>query len=427
MIAYAMLRYQAFAYRGQYLNVLLLFFVSATITQLYALVVGRGGLDGIRWALVWGGVLITTVLVTVDSPLRRGFSRLFLRPAYDYEVIEKFSRNLAEASSLTALQQTSVQTLCRDMALTWVGVWSDELTPETLYLAQSQAAVQKIALAQHPPTEALLPSPPVESILLEEGGRSLGRMWFGPHETAEPFDENDRKLARLLAQELARAMVVRARITDLEATPARILEAVDQERSRIGRDIHDGVLQFLGSIPLSLDRAQQLWPRDEPRAAEVLDTIIEQAQAVSDDARVLVYDLSLPGVQGGRLVELAASHARAVCQAADVTLDWQVNDAHLWQQVRGERAVHVYRILQESLHNAIRHGKPSHIIVRMYAKDDVYVVEIVNDGVRFEADMEEAGGRLGIISMNGRARALGGSLQITPLARGAVVHLEFPR
>lgn len=427
MLAYAMLRYQAFAYRGQLLSVLIIFFISVTIVQIYSMVITPGGLDGLQWSMVWGAVLITTLLFYANTPIRRAFIRLFARHNYDYEIVSRFSQTIRKHMNLPELLNSAAGMLCRSLEVDWVGTWSP-LLPGTVFLAQNETTSARKIPIHNQPDDDLFPSPPVHVEQLEEGGVLLGAIWFGPRSTAEPFDEQDVRLAGLLGQDLARAIAVRSYIEQLEATPGVILEAVDSERRRIGQDIHDGILQFLGGVALSADRAQRLWQKDPAKSEAILDNIIDQAQVMTKDARELVYDLSLPGVREGRFVDLARQQARAICQAAGVTLEWRVRRIDLWQELRGARAVHVYRIIQESLYNAIRHARPTHISVTLDVSSDDYVVEISNDGrsIPREATKKRIG--LGLISMRERTRSLEGNLTITSgKDGGAVVRLTFPR
>jgi signal transduction histidine kinase len=307
-----------------------------------------------------------------------------------------------------------------------VGIWSP-LLPDNFYLARNEKSVTEVVETDGEPDETLFPIPPAYEERLEEGGELLGRIWFGPRTTAEPFDDQDRKLAGLLAQDLARAIAVRSYIQQLEAIPGVILEAVDGERRRIGQDIHDGVLQFLGGVALSLDRAQRLLESNPAKAEMIIDGIIDQALATTDDTRALVYDLSLPGVRRGRLVEQAYRHTRSVCEAVGVQLDWRARRTERWQQVQGGRAIHVYRILQEALYNAIRHGRPEHIRVILDVVGDEFVMDIIDDGAGMHLAKAEKQNGLGLVAMRERARLLGGQLWVSSSpGKGTTVRLVFP-
>jgi len=426
MLAYAMLRYQAFAYRGQFLSVLLIFFISATIVQIYSMFILLGQVDGVEWVMLWGGVLITTALFYIDSPLRRSFIRYFSRHAHDYEIVTQFSRRIDPYQELKTLVSESVVMLCRDLEVDWVCCWTS-LLPERLFVARAgEQGPEEIAITGMP-TPRQCPTPPVHEEWLEEGDDRLGVIWFGPRTTAEPFDKEDQRLAHLLALELARVIALRSYIVQLEETPGLILAAIDQERRRIGQDIHDGVLQFLGVLPLSLDRAKRLWKKEPAKAESILDGLVDQSQRVTEDARNMAYALSLPGIRQGSLLTMAYQYASAVCHSAGIELIWDVRHVSAWMNVREDAAVHVFRILQEGIHNAVRHGDPMFITVQWSVEDGMYMLEIVDDGRGMDVSHSSSQIGLGLVSMRERARVLKGTLVITSSPTGGtVLQLSFP-
>lgn len=141
----------------------------------------------------------------------------------------------------------------------------------------------------------------------------------------------------------------------------------------------------------------------------------------------LVYDLSLPGIRQGRLLSMAYQYVATVCNASGVRLHWEVHDASQWGEVMDDAPVHVFRILQEGVHNAIRHGHPQEVTVRWRVDRGAYVLEISDDGQGVDVlpPPQQQNG-LGMISMRERARALGGSLEIISTSgRGMTLRLIF--
>ncbi len=423
MVAYAMLRYQTFSYRGQFLSILLVFFISAVIVQTYTLVVTLGRIDGVQWALLWGAVLFTTLLFYLDSPLRRAFIRYFARHYDDYEVVVQFIQHLERQPSEEHLLQEAARALCRWLRVEWVAIWAFH-TLDILWVASQEGSAVITQRMHQTPSQ-----PPFENAVhrepLEEGGKELGMVWIGPRVSAEPFDTEDQRLAHLLTAELARMLALRLYISELESIPGRILAAVDQERQRIGRDLHDGVLQFLGALPLALERVKTLQRKRLDEADQLIEQVVEQVEIVSQETRGLAYDLSLPGLRQGDLLAMAHRHARIVCRTAGVRLNWQVLRPRPWRHIDETNAVHVYRILQEGLHNALRHGHPSQITVIWDATDEWLILDILDDGQGMDTKSSSGTG-LGMISMRERARALGGRLEVvSEQGRGVRVRLIF--
>lgn len=88
----------------------------------------------------------------------------------------------------------------------------------------------------------------------------------------------------------------------------------------------------------------------------------------------------------------------------------------------------LFRIVQEALTNAVRHGRPSKVEVRMRAAGDLLELEVSDDGRGFDPEgRAHRGRRLGLTSMRERAAALGGELSIRSApGEGTTVHLEVP-
>jgi len=121
-------------------------------------------------------------------------------------------------------------------------------------------------------------------------------------------------------------------------------------------------------------------------------------------------------------VAAIAWHCARSTRASDVPVDFfsELDEAHVVDDLR----VHVFRILQEALNNALRHAAASRIEVRLAGSGEEAVLEVVDDGVGF-TDVDATG--LGLGHMRERARILGGRLEIdTEAGRGTVVRLTFP-
>lgn len=425
LVAYAMLRYQTFAYRGQALNALVILMTSAALTQVYGFFVRPGGWDGLQYSITWGAALMMTIFLFVDTPLRRAFRRLFVRHEYDYETANRFSQHMAATQSLDETLSVAATALCTELEVAWVAVTSVD-RPESVWLAHAdQPDVLAQPLGADPPS-VVLPDQPTYERTVMNGDRQVGALWLGARTTAEPFDEKDAQLVALLSQELARTLAVHAQIEGLERVPGLILAAVETDRKRIGQDLHDGVLQFMGAIPLDLDRAGALATKDPNAAQAILERAIERAIHISQDTRAIVYDLSPPGLAHSGLLSQTRLYVQQACHSHGVALDWQEEPAG-WADLSEERALQVYRIVQQGVSNALEHGRPRQVQVHFGRSAGLLRLEIGDDGAGFDPERPGSGAGLGLLSMQERARALGGQLQITSTpGRGTRLRLHLP-
>jgi signal transduction histidine kinase len=254
-----------------------------------------------------------------------------------------------------------------------------------------------------------------------DGDEILGELFLANKNTPGGFTAADQELLRLLAAHAAIALV-NARLYER----SREL-SIMAERNRIARELHDAVTQKLFSLRLSTDSATTLLERDPARAAAELATIRELATDAMGELRAIVVGL--------RPVDLAGDGLQVALRKQADLLD-RVHDAAVRFRGRpvpglsaaGQEAA--YRIAQEALHNALRHGHPGQVTVTLSEEDGAAVLEITDDGGGFDADARpdgEAGRRLGLMSMRERAHAVGGRLTVTSRpGGGATVRLVVP-
>jgi signal transduction histidine kinase len=214
-----------------------------------------------------------------------------------------------------------------------------------------------------------------------------------------------------------------AAMTQVRETEARLLEAAERERRRIGSDLHDDVCQrivaaqlksgVLGSVLRSAGHEQA------GLATEVADELAKAASVARGFARGLAPML----VQRGRLAETLRELAGALSDSFMIrcTADCDLGDQPLalWADT------HVFRIAQELAVNAAKHARPSWIRIDATAREGRLVVQVESDGA---APGDARGGGIGLEMIRQRARALGGKfhLQAGPGGQGSVARCEAP-
>jgi signal transduction histidine kinase len=240
---------------------------------------------------------------------------------------------------------------------------------------------------------------------IRDGERTLGIIFLANRRTPGGFGEGDEELLTLFAAHAAIAL-----------TNARLYErnrelTVVEERARLARDLHDAVAQKLFSLRLTAAAAQAA---ADPRAElERVQTLAKEALA---ELRAVIFELRPAELSGDGLAESLRKHVRVLDRAwprvcvrftgEEVALAPETEDA-------------VYRIAQEALYNALRHGAPGEVTVCLAPG----VLEIRDDGTGFGDDASEG---LGLASMRERAASVGGVLTVESSGAGTVVRLELP-
>jgi signal transduction histidine kinase len=252
---------------------------------------------------------------------------------------------------------------------------------------------------------------------ITDGDEILGELFLANKRTPGGFTAQDQELLSLLAAHAAIALV-----------NARLYErnrelSILAERNRIARELHDAVTQKLFSLRLTADAAATLLDRDPARAAVELDNVRQLAADATGELRAIVVGLRPVDLAGDGLAValrkqvdlLDRVHTASVRFTGDVPIGLS--------QARQEAA---YRIAQEAMHNALRHGNPSEVRIALSVQDGKALLEIADDGAGFDTDATSAG-RLGLASMRERAAAVGGRLSVTSVpGGGTTVRLVVP-
>jgi PAS domain S-box-containing protein len=204
-------------------------------------------------------------------------------------------------------------------------------------------------------------------------------------------------------------LVIFRDITEQKRLEREILEISDQERRRIGQDLHDGLCQHLAGIELmSQVLEQKLAARSKADAARAGDIGRHVREAISQ-TRALARGLSPVTLEseglGSGLQELAANAEKMFGVSCQVECPEPV-------QVRTvSAATHLYRIAQEAVSNALKHGKASKVIIRLEQGDSSTRLTVLDNGHGFSQNTARKNG-MGLHIMQYRAGMLGGSLSI---------------
>ncbi len=250
-----------------------------------------------------------------------------------------------------------------------------------------------------------------------DGDEILGELFLANKRAPGGFTADDEELLRLLAAHAAIALV-NARLYER----SRELSIVE-ERNRIARELHDAVTQKLFSLRLTADAASTLVaadPADLTAAAEQLGVVRRLAAEAGAELRAIVVGLRPADLAGDGLGLALRKQVELLDRVHSAAVRFT---GEPYPKLTPAREAAAYRIAQEALHNALRHGDPSSVVVDVSAHNGTVRIEITDDGRGF--DTKAAG--LGLTSMRDRARAAGGRLDVrSQPGGGTTVRLEVP-
>ncbi len=204
---------------------------------------------------------------------------------------------------------------------------------------------------------------------------------------------------------------------------AQLINAQEEERRRIARNLHDSVGQSLTSLMVGLKFLRQL---DDRRAIADKSTELRHiADETLDEVRLLSRQLR-PSVLDD--LGLAAALERYAAEFTGLYPNLTVDlHCHLPQRLPPPVETSLYRILQEAMTNAARHSHAKTLSVLLTARNNHAQAIVEDDGIGFDPEKaRRAENSVGLHSMAERAELLGGALKIESSAKGASVYVEIP-
>jgi signal transduction histidine kinase len=260
---------------------------------------------------------------------------------------------------------------------------------------------------------------------IESGGRPAGRvLLLNPSTPRRHFSEGDLRWFEQIIRQLGPPL---ENIFLLRSLRARAVEA---ERSRISRDLHDGVLQTLLSLKIQLDVLRHKLPQKPEQAGAELAGLQRTVQQESEELRRMVTDLRPLRVESADMRELMMGFAERFRTEHGLAVDLFIKDRDL--RVPDRICRELFQIYRESLHNIKKHADASHVVVKL-EQDEAKVSLVVDDngrGFSFSGryTSEELDRlRLGPISIKERTRGVGGTLTVeSNPGHGARLTVEIP-
>ena len=206
--------------------------------------------------------------------------------------------------------------------------------------------------------------------------------------------------------------------------------AIEGERSRISREIHDGILQTLLSVDIQLEVLRRKVPSGTEQAINGLSSLQQTVRNETEELRRMVTDMRPLRVQSADLVDLMRGFAERFRNESTLALDLLIDSAEL--QLPDRICRDLFQIYRESLHNVKKHAHASHVVVKLWQNESQVVLVVDDNGEGFSFAGRFTGDeldrlRLGPISIKERTRSLGGVLTVesTP-GHGSRLTVEVP-
>ena len=224
-----------------------------------------------------------------------------------------------------------------------------------------------------------------------------------------------------------------------------ITQVQESERNRISHDLHDTVTQDIRTALLFVHKIQN--SQDFVLLTEEQKTLLDKIHQIEEqnlkNIRSIIRNLTPPEIESANIVQLISEFCVNVSKAGNIPCKNYAEKSELYDKLTEEQKLHVFRIVQESVNNAVKHSGASEISVIVREKCDGEknrLVFLISDdgsgigaktddatGMRSEQALVASGTHLGLRGMKSRAMLLGAELQIKSDAEsGTQVKLTLP-
>lgn len=407
-VCVAILRHRLFDIDLVINRTLVYLLLSVSVVGLYLAVVALTDVALGEPVELGSGLLATAVVALAFGPVRSRLQQavdtvLYGERRNPYRVISQLGRRLAEGEDeLTVV----VQTVSQALKLPYAAILDDDgqLLAETG--TPSGTAIR------HP---------------LSYHGVPMGELLVSPRRTQAGFDRQERRLLADLARQIGAAVHAVRLSQDLQASRTRLVNAKEEERRRLRRDLHDGLGPKLAALGLKIDAAHAL-SADRPEASRALmGAVKDDIRTTIDDIRRLVYGLRPAALDelglAGALREVAGRFDEAAAGGLEITLRAPESLPPLPAAVE----VAAYRIVTEALTNTVRHAYARHarVEILLRAEPDELQLAVCDDGIGLPRPCRPG---VGTASMRERAEELGGRIAVGsgPDGRGVEVRAQLP-
>jgi signal transduction histidine kinase len=390
-----------------------------------------GAAGGLAWlaadattAHIVPGAPVAATVLTIAAlflPVRDWLERVAERWVFgevgsDARLIDTFG-SAAEHAGRSEVLELLVATARRALRLRWARASTMGVVPVV--------ATAGVATDETRPATARFP--------LIEGGEELGILECGP-KRGGPLNAHDRQLLGALGREAAlrlrtvsQADELEARLRQIEhqaaeiaASRARIVEAQDEERRRIERDIHDGVQQELASLIGKLRLAINQIAVSPDEARTTITTAQDDVRRTLADVRAIAQGIHPAILDDQGIVRAIAARAKRLPLEVSVDVDPALATRRFDRMVEGA----AYFVASEALANVVKHADATAVTVHLAADSDRLTIRVGDNGRGVGDDIVRGSG---LTNMADRAAALGGRVTVEAHPTGGtMVVAELP-
>ena len=226
-------------------------------------------------------------------------------------------------------------------------------------------------------------------------------------------------IARLVAR-------VRKQTEDaLSSVNFRVIEAEEQERHRIAGDLHEDIGQRLAMLVLEIEQIKTGTTNSMAEVSNRIDAVMKRTLEIATDVKTLAHELYSPRLEYLDIGAVMNSFCTDYGRRRGVEIDFKSDCVRI--SLPPDITVCLLRVLQEALHNAVKHSGARRFSGRLWRISDEIHLTIIDCGVGFDLDAARKAKGLGLNRMEERLKLVNGTLSIeSQPKRGSTIHARVP-
>ncbi len=386
-----------------------LVYLALTATLLLTHLAVVQGMAGVLGSAGAAQVLATAVVAVGFAPVRAVLQRavdrwLFGSGADPYGALSDLGRRLQSSLSPEQVLPAIATTVADALKLPYVQVRAGRPGDQPLRTV-----------------ELGTPTGPTAEYPLTDSGAVVGALVVAADARPRGLGGPRHELLADLVRQAGPAVHAVVLTEELQSSRERTITALEEERTRIHRDLHDGLGPALTGVVLKAEAAGNLVGTEPARAAVLMADVSSQTRTAVDDVRRLVYGLRPPALDRLGLRPALEGHVDRLAARPDgprLALELPADLPRLPAPVE----VAAYRIVTEALANVLRHSGAGTARARLWVEDDSLHLEVCDDGPAGPAWVPG----VGLVSMRERTEQLGGGFSAAASPSGGVVTAWLP-
>lgn len=211
----------------------------------------------------------------------------------------------------------------------------------------------------------------------------------------------------------------------LEELSGRLIEAQEAERSRIARELHDDICQKLAMLSLEIEHEMKASDGAPTRDSNRMNDIWQHCSDIAGDVQALSHELHSPMLDHLGMAAAVRNFCREFSLQHDVVVEF--TDAEVPRSLPRDVSLCLFRVVQEALHNAVKHSGVNFFEVRLQGSPGKIEVEVRDEGVGCDMENLQSNGGLGLISMRERVHLVRGTFAVdSQINRGTKIRASVP-